>query len=206
MSTATDGERVEWLQSENQRLRQELAARDSGGMVREVRPRAAFDASDLEARTLIAKAQDAYPTLSWWIPPGVSAEELQRRYLQQFRAAMIGLSTMARREEGVDYGHALSFWIETIEANNKLRDVATSIHPKVFLAAVVASGDISFTRWWVSGDELALALKVGGDGRPSSAWRRVLKGELEIPKPIAARPLKEQQRSQVRVFGEGPIW
>jgi hypothetical protein len=75
----------------------------------------------------------------------------------------------------------------------------------VFLCAIVASADIAFTRWWVSGDELALALKVGGDGKPSTAWRRVLKGEIEVLKPVPARPLKEQQRSIVRVFG-GEIW
>jgi hypothetical protein len=199
-----DGKQIEWLQSENARLRQELAARDGGSMIREVRPRSAFDATDVEARTLVAKVQGAYPMLAWQLPSGASAEELQRNYMRQFRAAMIGLSAMGRAE-GVDYGHALSFWIETEEASNKLRDIATSIHPRVFLCAVVASGDIAFTRWWQSGDELALALRVGGDGGASRAWRRVLSGEMDVLKPVAARPLKEQQRSQVRVFGD-PIW
>jgi hypothetical protein len=201
----SDGDKIHWLQAENARLRQELAQRENGSMLREQRPRSSFDASDMEARTLIAKAQGAYPMLAWQLPSGASAEELQRTYMQQFRAAMVGLSTMGRREEGVDYGRSLSFWIETVEASNKLRDISVSIHPRVFLCAIAASGDIAFTRWWVSGDELAIALKVGGDGRPSTTWRRVLKGEIEVLKPVPARPLKEQQRSVVRVFG-GEIW
>jgi hypothetical protein len=205
MMSTTDGQKVEWLQNENARLRQELAAHEGGSMIREQRPRSSFDASDLEARSLIAKVQTAYPMLKWQLPDGASAAEFERKYLQQFRAAMLGLSTMGRREEGPDYGRALSFWIETLEAANKLRDVSVGIHPRVFLAAVVASGDIQFTRWWQSGDELAIALRVGGDGRPSSTWRKLLTGELDVLKPVPARPLKEQQRSIVRVFG-GEIW
>jgi hypothetical protein len=200
-----DGDKISWLTAENTRLRQELAARDNGSMIREVRPRSSFDASDLEARTLVAKVQGAYPMLCWQLPHGASAEELQRKYMQQFRAAMVGLSTMGRREEGPDYGRALSFWIETVESNNKLRDIAIGIHPRVFLCAIVASGDISFTRWWVSGDELAIALKVGGDRHPSTTWRRVLKGEIEVLKPVEARSLRESRPSIVRVFG-GEIW
>jgi hypothetical protein len=113
---------------------------------------------------------------------------------------------MGRRAEGPDYGHAFAFWVETIEAANRLRGVSMSLHPRPFMLAIVASADIAFTRWHQSGDELALALKVGGDGRPSTAWRRLLNGEIEVPKPAEARPLREQQRSQVRVFGDGPIW
>jgi hypothetical protein len=84
-------------------------------MIREQRPRSAFDATDAEARQLIAKVYAPYPMIAWTIPPGAAVAELRRNYMVQFRAAMIGLSTMGHREEGVDYGHALSFWIETIE-------------------------------------------------------------------------------------------
>ena len=121
-----DGDKIEWLTAENQRLRQELEAQSvhNGSMIREYRPRNAFDATDLEARSLVAKVQEAYPAVRWQIPPNSAFEELQRNYMRQFRAAMIGLSTMVRRAEAVDYGHALSFWIETVEEANKLRDRA----------------------------------------------------------------------------------
>jgi hypothetical protein len=79
----SDGDKIHWLQAENARLRQELAQAEGHGMVREVRPRSSFDASDMEARTLVAKAQGAYPALAWWIPPGSAVEEIQRKYLQR---------------------------------------------------------------------------------------------------------------------------
>jgi hypothetical protein len=191
-----DGDKIEWLTAENQRLRQELEAQSvhNGSMIREYRPRNAFDATDLEARSLVAKVQEAYPAVRWQIPPNSAFEELQRNYMRQFRAAMIGLSTMVRRAEAVDYGHALSFWIETVEEANKLRDVATSIHPRVFMCAVIASGDISFTRWWQSGEELAIGLRVGGDGKASTAWRKLLNGEIEVPRPVESRPIRETQK------------
>jgi hypothetical protein len=75
--------------------------------------------------------------LRWEVALRRDAGERERDYLR--------LSTIARCRD-VDYGRALSFWIETVERENRARGISTSIRPRPFLCAVVASDDIAFTR------------------------------------------------------------
>jgi hypothetical protein len=203
---ATDGEKIEWLRAENERLRQELAEREGGSMIREVRPKGRFDATPEQVKHLIEIAQAGFPMVKWVLRPDQDPVELGRQYVQQFIASMRWLATAARRPEGPHYGYSLDFWIGQAENASRMRGDSISIGPRRFLAAVVASADIAFTAWWEPGAELALGLKVGDDfERCSQAWRRLLAGGIRVPRPVEARPLREAQRSPARIFG-GEIW
>jgi hypothetical protein len=178
--------------------------------ITEFRPPSAFNATPDEARQLITKARNAYASLARWpITPHRDAAELEREYMRQFRASMIALSTMARRPD-VDYSRSFDFWMDYAERQNQLIDICVPISGRPFWAAIVASADISFTPFWTDGAERAIGLSVGGDGRRSEVWRKLLAGEIEVPKSVEARPLRQSQRSQVRFFGghddEGQIW
>jgi hypothetical protein len=204
---ATDGDKVEWLRAENERLRQELAKRDGGSMIREVRPKGRFDATAEQVKHLIEIAQAGFPMVKWVLRPEQDPAEHGRQYAQQFAASMRWLVTAMRRPEGPNYNYALDFWIGAAEGAARMRGESISIRSRPFLAAVVASADVSFTAWWEPGAELAIGLKVGDDfERCSQSWRKLLKGEIRVPKPVEARQLREAQRSPVRLFGDGPIW
>jgi hypothetical protein len=206
MAKTTDGQKIDWLQAENERLRQELAERDGGSMIREVRPKGRFDATPEQVKHLIEIAQAGFPMVKWALRPGQDPIELGRQYAQQFVASMRWLATAARRSEGPNYNYALDYWIGQAENAARMRGESISIGPRPFLAAVVASADISFTAWWEPGAELGIGLKVGDDfERCSQAWRRLLKGEIRVPKPVEPRPLREQRPSPARIFG-GEIW
>jgi hypothetical protein len=72
----SDGAKIDWLQAENERLRQELAEREGGSMIREVRPKGKFDATPEQVKHLIEIAQAGFQWLNGCFGPSKTLRNL----------------------------------------------------------------------------------------------------------------------------------
>lgn len=112
-------------------------------------------------------------------------------HVRAFAHAFIALSWMGRRDD-VDHGRAITSWVDY--ANNLLREgrIDETVPHHVFLAAMLASGDVPYSR-----NALGLA-RVQTGSPATNAWRAVLKsGAVRPASPEQAT--RDYQHGQVRV-------
>jgi len=110
-----------------------------------------------------------------------------RAFTNAFRA----LSWMGRRDD-VDHGKGITWWLDYI--NNLLHEagIDEAVPHHVFLAAMLASGDVPYSR-------NALGLARVQTGKPATnAWREVLKSGALLSASPEQMP-RDYQPGQVRV-------